>query len=253
MSTPTPADADQRLPVWVVDEDDVRFSIRFALATHNFNAMTYSSGELFLQEVEIMQPGCVVLDLSMHQVSGLDVQRILKEGNSPIEVIMLSGHGTIREAVTAMENGAVTFLEKPVDPDELASKVQLGLDRSARKWQQLQMQKLLQGFSRREAQIFELVCQGLTNSEIATKLFLSQRTVEVHRAHITKKLDPHTPISVLYELVRSITPAELIAGKPKKKKGKKRADEASEEESVAPATPETVNTLSYGTTEDDED
>lgn len=218
MSTSSSVEISSKLPVWVVDEDDVRFSIRFALATHNFNAMTYSSGEAFLQDTNLMQPGCAVLDLTMATMSGLEVQRVLKEANSPIEVIILSGHGSIPDVVTAMENGAVSFLEKPVDPDELTKKVELGLERSMKKWQCYQMNQLLLTFSRREAQIFELVCQGYKNNEIADKLFLSQRTVEVHRAHITKKLGVHTPISLLYELARcSGHPVGLFpAGKRKK-------------------------------------
>ncbi len=217
MSASSPVEICSKLPVWVVDRDDVRFSIRFALATHNFNAMTYASGEAFLQDTNLMQPGCAVLDLTMESMSGLDVQRVLNEANSPIEVIILSGHGSIPAVVTAMKNGAISFLEKPVDPYELIQKVQLGLDRSMKKWQCYQMNLLLQTFSRREAQIFDLVCQGLTNNEIADKLFLSQRTVEVHRSHITKKLGSHTPISVLYELARcSGNSIDLLTSKRRK-------------------------------------
>ena len=190
------------LPVWVVDDDDVRYSIRFALATHSLNAETFSSGEEFFSSVNPAQPGCLVVDMTMQGMSGRDVQTKLREAGSPIRVIVLSGHGTIRMAVEAMENGAVCFLEKPVDPDELVKKVHLALDLSRLEHQKALIREKLSTFSRREAQIFDLLCQGFKNTEIADKLFLSQRTVEVHRAHIMKRLGNTAPISILYELAR---------------------------------------------------
>ncbi len=204
------------LPVWVVDDDDVRLSLRFALATHNFNAMTFASGEEFLEQVDIMQPGCAVLDLTMRGLNGMDVQNRLRESNSPISVILLTGNGTIRQAVQAMENGAISFMEKPVDPDELAKKVAFALEHSSRTWRFTKIRALLDTFSRREAQIFELICQGYKTTEIAAKLFLSARTVDVHRSHIIQKLGGQTPIGLLYDLARCTTTGDLLAGKQKK-------------------------------------
>lgn len=190
-----------KLPVWVVDDDDVRFSLRFALATHNLNATTYSSGEEFLRSIDPMQPGCVVLDLTIDGIlTGTDIQQRLKDMESPIKVVILSRQADIKTVADAMENGAVGFLEKPVDPDVLAEKVLKGLKMSRLAHAQHQMRLLLRSFSRREVQIFELVCRGFKNCEIAERLFLSQRTVEVHRANINRKLDGQAPISVLYEL-----------------------------------------------------
>lgn len=200
------------LPVWVVDDDDVRFSIRFGLATHSLSVETYSSGEEFFREVNPEQPGCLVVDMSMSGMSGLDVQKHLTEVGSPIKVILLSGHGTIRMAVEAMENGAVSFLEKPVDPEELVQKVRQALDLSRVEAKKVAARKLLRTFSKREAQIFELVCQGYKNTEIAEKLFLSQRTVEVHRAHIARRLESTSPIRILYDLARRTLNDPPLAG-----------------------------------------
>jgi two-component system response regulator TtrR len=188
--------------VWIADDDDVRYSIRFALATHGLQAETFASGEEFFEHVDPSQTGCLVLDMTMSGMNGLEVQQRLRDEGSPIKVILLSGHATVRMAVAAMENGAVSFLEKPVDPEELSAKVKKALAESELAGHKAAMRAKLATFSKREAQIFDLICLGLKNSEIAQKLFLSQRTVEVHRAHIMKRLGSEPPIRILYELAR---------------------------------------------------
>ena len=120
----------EKIPVWVVDDDEVRYSIRFALATHGIDARTYASGEDFFNLVETDQPGCLVVDLTMPGMSGIEVLKRLRDLDSPIKVIVLSGHGTIRTAVEAMENGAISFMEKPVDPDDLLVKINAARDAS---------------------------------------------------------------------------------------------------------------------------
>lgn len=189
--------------VWIADDDDVRYSIRFALATHGLQAETFASGEEFLEHVDPSQTGCLVLDMTMSGMNGLEVQQRLRDAGSPIKVILLSGHATVRMAVSAMENGAVSFLEKPVDPEELSVKVRKALAESELAGRKAALRSRLASFSKREAQIFDLICLGFKNSEIAQKLFLSQRTVEVHRAHILKRLGSEPPIRLLYELARS--------------------------------------------------
>ena len=107
----------------------------------------------------------------MQGMSGIDVQKRLRDLDSPIKVIILSGHGNVRTAVEAMENGAISFMEKPVDPEELIVKVRQALEASRLESQKSQIRHLLRQFSKREAQIFDLVCQGLKNGEIATRAF----------------------------------------------------------------------------------
>ena len=127
---PTAEDRPQNHgPVWIVDDDDVRFSLSFALSPR-YEPQTFGSGEEFLSQVSLDRPGCLILDLRMLGMTGLDVQKRLIEAQSPIGVVFLSGHGDIRTAVSAMESGAVSFLEKPVDPDLLAAAVQKALDAS---------------------------------------------------------------------------------------------------------------------------
>ena len=224
----------EEIPVWVVDDDEVRYSIRFALATHGIDARTYASGEDFFNLVETDQPGCLVVDLTMPGMSGIEVLKRLRDLDSPIKVIVLSGHGTIRTAVEAMENGAISFMEKPVDPDDLLVKINAARDASLLEVRKTRVRHMLRQFSKRETQIFDLVCQGLKNGEIAEKLFLSTRTVESHRANITKRLEDCAPIGILYELARTkldTSPVQFCKLQPARGKQSKKGEEKGEEKS----------------------
>lgn len=212
---PTAEDRPQNHgPVWIVDDDDVRFSLSFALSPR-YEPQTFGSGEEFLSQVSLDRPGCLILDLRMLGMTGLDVQKRLIEAQSPIGVVFLSGHGDIRTAVSAMESGAVSFLEKPVDPDLLAAAVQKALDASYERHRRKHIHKLLSTLTAREMQIFRMVCQGRKNSDIAEELFVSKRTVEVHRMHISRKLGYAAPIRFLWELaeLEEVTPMGKAAGK----------------------------------------
>ena len=177
----------EKIPVWVVDDDEVRYSIRFALATHGIDARTYASGEDFFNLVETDQPGCLVVDL--------------------------------------------TIMEKPVDPDDLLVKINAARDASLLEVCKTRVRHMLRQFSKRETQIFDLVCQGLKNGEIAEKLFLSTRTVESHRANITKRLEDRAPIGILYELARTkldTSPVQFCKLQPARGKQSKKSEEKSE-------------------------
>lgn len=186
-------------PVWIVDDDDVRFSISFALSPR-YEPQTFGSGEEFLENVSLDRPGCLLLDMRMLGMSGLEVQKRLIEANSPIGIVFLSGHGDVRTAVSTMEAGAVSFLEKPVDPDLLSDAVRRALDISYQRHRRQHIRQLLGTLTNRERQVFHMVCQGLKNVDIAEALFVSKRTIEVHRMHISRKLGYAAPIRVLYEL-----------------------------------------------------
>ena len=191
-------------PVWVVDNDDVRQTIRFALATHGMNVRTFPSGEAFLEEVELDRPGVLVLDLHMKGIGGLEVQEKLRSARSPIAVIFLSGSADMRSVVRAMENGAVSFFEKPVDPEVLYFTIGKALDICEALQEKRTLKLLLDNLSRREREVLELLYQGKRNQEVAELLNLSTRTVEVHRAvhraHISRKLGSITPIQLLSRL-----------------------------------------------------
>ncbi len=167
----------------------------------------------------------------MPGMSGIEVLKRLRDLDSPIKVIVLSGHGTIRTAVEAMENGAISFMEKPVDPDDLLVKINAARDASLLEVCKTRVRHMLRQFSKRETQIFDLVCQGLKNGEIAEKLFLSTRTVESHRANITKRLEDRAPIGILYELARTkldTSPVQFCKLQPARGKQSKKSEEKSE-------------------------
>lgn len=219
----------EEIPVWVVDDDEVRYSIRFALATHGIDARTYASGEDFFNLVETDQPGCLVVDLTMPGMSGIEVLKRLRDLDSPIKVIVLSGHGTIRTAVEAMENGAISFMEKPVDPDDLLVKINAARDASLRGLQDARAPHA-PPVLKRETQIFDLVCQE-PEERRDRQLFLSTRTVESHRANITKRLEDRAPIGILYELARTkldTSPVQFCKLQPARGKQSKKSEEKSE-------------------------
>lgn len=202
-SADTPAELTG--PVWVVDDDDVRESLTFALQPR-FEAASYPTLEAFLTQADLMQPGCLVIadrfaGLNESSLDEFNVQHELELRRSPVAVVFLSSLANIRAAVRALRQGAVSFLEKPVDPEELGDAVAEGLERALRRAQRNRLAERFESLSKRERQIFVLICRGLKNGDIAALLELSQRTVEVHRAHISRKLGDAAPIRLLYELI----------------------------------------------------
>lgn len=188
--------------VWVVDDDDVRESLSFALRPRYFTE-TFSSLSSFFKEAELDSPGCLVVADQLARFGSLGVLEELRRLRSPVSVVFLSEETDVRTTVQALQDGAVSVLEKPVDPEELSHAVDRALARSARLARRYRLETLYETLSRREKQIFVLVCLGLKNGDIAKLLGLSQRTVEVHRAHIGRKLGDAAPIRLLYELVQT--------------------------------------------------
>ena len=199
-------------PVWIVDDDEVRASLAFALSP-KFETHTFSSAQEFLSKTSLDCAGCLILETQINGANSFDIQQELNQRVSPIAVIFLSRRASISMVVKAMQNGAVSFLEKPVDPDLLSQTVEKALRESQRRLKRLRLCQLLGTLSTREREIFDLVEQGFRNSDIASKLFLSERTVEVHRAHITRKLGNGAPIRLLYELCRTNGDLELLPSK----------------------------------------
>lgn len=188
--------------VWVVDDDDVRESLSFALRPR-FEIEAFPSLAAFLKGADVSTPGCLVIADSMAAIGSRTVLEELAQLKSPVSVVFLSEETDVRTAVEMLQSGAVSVLEKPVDPEELSRDVERALERSTRLERRYRLGALFESLSRRERQIFVLVCQGLKNCDIAMLLKLSQRTVEVHRAHINRKLGNAAPIRLLYELAQT--------------------------------------------------
>lgn len=180
------------LTVFLVDDDDdFRDSLSWLLESTNHPIRAFNSGELFLEQYR-GEPGCLLLDIRMPGISGLALQQELIQRGHRLPIIVITGHGDIPMAVTAIKNGAVDFIEKPFDDQVLLNHVEkaLGL---AREWaseqrQHSQINDCWNSLSKREKQVMELVVAGHPNKAIAEQLEISPKTVEVHRARVMSKM-----------------------------------------------------------------
>jgi two-component system response regulator FixJ len=196
--------------VHIVDDDAlIRASASYLLSSHGYATEIYSSGSEFLAEAKLDR-GCVLLDLVMPGMSGHQVQEELGRRGASLPVIVISGHGDLDSAVTAMKLGAVDFLQKPVRDQDLLAAVSRCLDLSSKDDDQrktrLAAAAALRTLSARELQILQGLLGGLTNKEIARRLGISPRTVEMHRASMMSDLG----VASLSEAVRIAIDAELV-------------------------------------------
>jgi len=201
---------DKRDTVFVVDDDEgVREGLGLLLETVGQPYELYSSAIEFLDALDPNKGGCLVLDIRMPRMSGLELQEKLKEQKSLLPVIFITGHGDIPMAVDAMRRGALDFIRKPFREQDLLDRINEALDIDAGKRKDvLGRQQLLDrigALSEREREVFELVAAGQMNKGVAADLGISERTVEVHRSQVMKKLDVRT----LAQLVRMKIESEL--------------------------------------------
>lgn len=176
----------------VDDEESVRRSASFLLKTSGYAVRTWESGTAFLKEVRHAETGCILLDVRMPEMDGLEVQQQLNERGVTMPVIVLTGHGDVGTAVKAMKAGAVDFLEKPFATDALEDSIRRAFERlDAEKNVMVRAadaEVVLGVLSEREREVLEGLAQGYPNKTIAYDLGISPRTVEVHRANIMTKL-----------------------------------------------------------------
>lgn len=190
---------EKQLPVYVVDDDEsVRDSLAFMLEEHDFNVTTFADGQSFLDEVDIHQAGCVILDSRMPNLRGQQVHQILNDANSPLAVIYLTGHGDVPMAVDALQAGAVNFFQKPVKGDALAQAILQGQVQSAASFDMAGAKLAYESLTPREKDILRLIIEGKRNIRIADELCIAMRTVEVHRASLLKKFSAKTVAELAY-------------------------------------------------------
>ncbi|MGX2965817.1 response regulator transcription factor [Shewanella sp. FeAMO] len=179
--------------LYLVDDDAaVRDSLGFMLSQFGYRLQAFDSGQAFLQAAELEAPGCVILDSRMPELTGQQVQQRLLEANSPLGIIFLTGHGDLPMAGDAFRQGACDFFQKPVAGKALAAAIEKAFDYSLKTHEQQQLQQKYATLTEREQQVLQLLVQGMTNKQMSEALYLSLRTIEVHRAKIMKKLGVHS-------------------------------------------------------------
>lgn len=197
--------------VHVIDDDEAaRHSLAFLLETAKIDVKTYESAIAFLTTVADVRTGCIITDVRMPEMSGIDLLRKLRELKIGIPVIVVTGHADVPLAVEAMKFGAADFLEKPFDDEILLAAVRSALGRQdnedKRQAERVVIDSRLAALSNRERDVLEGLVRGLANKQIAFDLGISPRTVEVYRANLMTKMQA----SSLSELVRMALVADIL-------------------------------------------
>ena len=202
--------------IYVIDDDDaVRQSLEFLLKTAGVSVRGFESAKAFLEIMPQIRSGCVITDVRMPEITGIELLRRVKETNPDLPVIVITGHGDISLAVDAMKIGAVDFLEKPFDDDQLLAAVRSALSRDAdtgkRKAELADIHDKLAALSNRERQVLEGLVAGNANKTIAFDLGISPRTVEIYRANLMTKMAANS----LSDLVRMAMMAGILESSSK--------------------------------------
>jgi two-component system response regulator FixJ len=179
--------------VHIVDDDSaIRSSLSFLMKSVGFDFRAYASAEAFLDQADLDRLGCLVVDVRMHGMSGLELQQLLNERGSKLPVIIITGHGDVPMAVQAMKAGAVDFLEKPYDNELLITRIRQCLQEISieqnRESKVAKAKLQLAQLTPRELEVMNLLVAGKHNKAIADDLDISVRTAEAHRAKVMKKL-----------------------------------------------------------------
>lgn len=199
--------AAQSATVFVVDDDQaVRQSLDMLIKSVGHDVQTFRSAQEFLDAYDPQRPGCLVLDIRMPGMSGLELQKTLRQRHIDIPTIFITGHGDVPVAVRALKDGAFEFLEKPFSKQMLLEHIRDAIksdeSRRSQRGASSEMEARMSSLTERERQVMDLVVDGKVNKEIAAALGLSKKTVEVHRANVMQKLQADS-IAELVKLVMS--------------------------------------------------
>ena len=203
--------------IYVIDDDDaVRQSLEFLLKTAGHTVRSFETAKAFLEILPELRSGCIITDVRMPEITGIDLLRRVKAHDVDIPVIVITGHGDISLAVEAMKLGAVDFLEKPFDDDQLLAALKATLSRDAdlaeRKAELTEINDKLAALSNRERQVLDGLVAGNANKTIAFDLGISPRTVEIYRANLMTKMAANS----LSDLVRMAMMAGILENSGKR-------------------------------------
>lgn len=192
--------------VFVVDDDEaVRHFLRGLIVSVNLRVQAYASAQEFLEAYQQGSPGCLVLDIRMPGMSGLELQQELNARGIDLPIIVLTGHGSVQVAVHAMKAGAIDFIEKPFNNELLLDRIQKAVAKSVNAYQdRLKQDEILRrqnSLTPREHQVLDLVVAGESNKRIARRLQISDKTVEIHRANVMEKMQARS----LADLVKMVS------------------------------------------------
>lgn len=188
--------------VYVVDDDEaVRDSLQWLLEGKDYRVRCFESAEAFLARYDPREVACLIADIRMHGMSGLELQDKLLERKSPVPIVFITGHGDVPMAVETMKKGALDFIQKPFDEDQLVAIVEKMLRYAQTAYSDQQeaanRDALLAKLTGRESQVLERIVAGRLNKQIADDLGISIKTVEAHRANIMEKMGANTVADLL--------------------------------------------------------
>lgn len=200
--------------VFVIDDDpSVRSSLKFLIGTIGLQVESFESAESFLQRRPYDAPSCIVLDVRLRGLSGLDFQRELAERNIRTPIVFITGHGDIPMSVRAMKAGAVEFLTKPFRDQDLLDAIRVALERDRRRRDQEQelgeLRQRFESLTPREQEVTSMVVSGMLNKQIAGQIGTAENTVKVHRSRAMEKMHAQS----LADLVRMIEKLKTRAQK----------------------------------------
>lgn len=188
--------------VYVIDDDEkILDALLFLMKSVGQKAVTFASGKAFLEQYSIDMPGCIVSDIRMPGMSGMELQQELHRRGSSTPIIFITGHGDIPMAVEAIKAGAQEFLTKPFRDQVLLDAINTAMNCDEEQRERLEtktdVERRKNSLTRRERQVYDLVVAGNTNKVIADTLHLSHRTIEVHRSHMMEKMEAQSLTELL--------------------------------------------------------
>lgn len=189
--------------IHLVDDDlTVLDAARFLLEQAGYQVTIWPNSQDFVNNVSLFQQGIVLLDMKMPQLDGHQVHQFLYHNNSTLAVVIMTGHGDVPMAVQELKQGAVDFLQKPVQFSQLQSVLKIAEEKTRSSYERYKIQNCYDLLSTKELKILELLIQGYINREIAEILNISIRTVEVHRSHIMEKMQAQTIAELIYKTMQ---------------------------------------------------